>query len=356
MGTPSEGDCNICAIDSNGTLKWKYHTDYKITSDPVVGDDGTVYCGSGDTYFYALNPNGTLKWRYKTGNFIKGPASIAEDGTMYIGSWDDYLYALNPANGSMKWKIKVGSGTETNPSIAEDGTIYVGGNKLWAINPNGTMKWEFNLGVDRHIHKSCPAISADGTIYVGTNIDETDGGDIIAVNTDGTEQWRKYVADLGWIDSSPCIAEDGTVYIGSQSELPTRGYIHAFGPVESNSPPETPTIIGEVDGKSKVDYRYYIQSVDPDNNPISFYIDWGDGNEGWEVERASGENCSYWHQWETKGDYTIRVKAKDVLGEESDWAYLEVTMPHCYSNSFWWLDALLDRFPLLHRLLEVLIR
>ncbi len=76
-------------------------------------------------------------------------------------------------------------------------------------------------------------------------------------------------------DSSPCIDEDGTVYIGSQSEA--GGYIHAFGPVESNSPPETSTISGETNGEAGVGYWYTFVAVDPDNNPVTFYIDWGDG-------------------------------------------------------------------------------
>ena len=350
---PGNDKGRVYAVNPDGTEKWYYDTGYWITSDPVIGDDGTVYIGSTDTYFYALNPDGTLKWKFKTGDYIKGPASIANDGTVYVGSWDDYLYALYPDNGTMIWRSKVAGGTETNPSIANDGTIYVGCDRLYAIYPNGTKRWTFNLGTNRYIHKSSPAISADGTIYVGTNIGEVSGGEIIAVNPNGTEKWRKKISIDGWIDSSPAIGEDGTVYIGSATGH--GGYLHAFGPVESNSPPEIPTISGKTDGEFGKQYQYIFRAVDPDNNPITFYIDWGDGTEGWKDERASDVKCYYRHTWDSKGDYTIRAKAKDVLGEESDWAYLEVTMPHTY-NSFWWLNGLLDRFPILQRLLEVLIR
>ncbi len=343
----------IVTVNPNGTVKWRYPTGYKITCDPAIGDDGTIYCGSGDTYFYALNPNGTLKWRYKTGDYIKGPASIAEDGTVYVGSYDNYLYAFYPDNGTVKWKLS-GMGTETNPSIAEDGTIYIGDEKLFAINPDGTLKWSFSLGSGRHIHMSSPAISADGIIYVGTNIGEVSGGDIIAVNPNGTERWRKKIA-YGWVDSSPSIGEDGTVYIGSAYEM-SRGYLHAFGPVESNTRPEPPIISGKINGIIDKEYWYGIRVIDPDYNPISTYIDWGDGtNTGWNIERASGETYYYVHEWKKKGNYTIRSKAKDVFGEESDWATLEVTMPKTKQSTNWWFIQLLEKHPYMFPIIRKLL-
>jgi outer membrane protein assembly factor BamB len=397
---------DIVAFYPNGTKKWIYETGYYITADPAVGDDGTIYIGSMDNYLYAMCPNGTLRWRFKTGHYVQGPASIANDGTIYIGSWDGYLYALY-SNGTMKWKCEVGYGTKTNPSIASDGTIYVGGQKLYAIYPDGTLKWSFDLGSGRHIADSSPAISADGTIYVGTNINSVDGGEIIAVNPDGTERWRKKIA-LEWVDSSPCIGEDGTVYIGSSYDM-GKGYLHAFNraeleahaegpehglinlPVqftgsasggyppyswhwdfgdettstehdpahsytnpgnftvmltvtddedntssdtiwiymqETNSPPNTPTIDGPTSGKVDTSCEYTFSAIDPDGNDVYFYIEWGDDtNSGWIGSYDSGEEITKSHKWSEQGNYTIKAKAKDVFDEESDWGYLEVTMP-----------------------------
>ena len=334
---------DIVAFYPNGTKKWIYETDYYCTSDPAIGDDGTIYCGSMDNHLYALNPDGTLRWRFETGHYIQGPASITDDDTIYIGSWDDYLYALNQ-DGTMKWKCKVGAGTKTNPSIASDGTIYVGGEKLYSINPNGNIKWTNELGPGRHVTDSSPAISADGTIYVGTNIGETSGGDIIALNPNGTIKWSKKIAN-NWVDSSPCIGEDGTVYIGS-SYNQGKGYLHAFGSVDSNVAPEEPTISGTVNGAAGEEYYYSFISNDLDNNPISYFIEWGDGTTSETVEYASGEKAWAEHIFNEQGTYTIRAKAIDTLGEESDWGELTVSMPRYKPSTklYWLLEESYSRF------------
>lgn len=273
-----------------------------------------------------MYPNGTLRWRFYSGNRIYGSPSIAPDSTIFIGSsWNGHLYALYP-NGTLKWDYP-GAGTPNNPSIGNDGTIYAGYlYDLKALYPNGTLKWDFNVGSDKYIGKSAPAISADGTIYLGVDYIDDNGGDIVAINPDGTERWRKKIAGY-WVESSPSIAEDGTVYIGSSDTIST-GYLHAFGLIESNSPPNTPTISGPTHGKAGVEYKYIFTAVDPDRNPISYYIDWGDGtNTSWTREYASEEEAKIYHTFNQQGTFTISAKAKDVMGEESGWGYLEVKVP-----------------------------
>jgi outer membrane protein assembly factor BamB len=331
----------IYAINPDGTEKWHYKTDYKIIGGPAIADDGTIYIGSGDTYFYAMNPDGTVKWRFKTGNHIKGPPSIAADGTIYIGSYDDYLYALNP-NGSLKWKCKIGYGTETNPSIGPDGTIYAGGEKLYAVHPNGTLKWTFDLGEDQYIFQSSPAISADGIIYVGTNIGEVDGGDIIAVNSDGSLRWRHRISDAGWVDSSPCIDANGIVYIGSSEANSSDffGHLYAFGPGGVNNPPDSPTIDGPANGKRGESYTYTFTGSDPDGDTISYFVDWGDESDsGWQGPYPSGTGIDLSHTWSEKGSFAVKAKVKDEHGAESTWATLEVSMPRIKS-----LSLFLSRF------------
>jgi outer membrane protein assembly factor BamB len=341
----------VFAISPNGTELWHYDLTNDIYGSAALGLDGSIYIGSWDNRLYALNPNGTLQWYFPTGNHVKGIPSVAPDGTIYFGSWDGYLYALY-ANGTMHWRCKVGSGTETTPALAEDGTIYVGGDALYAVNPNGTIRWTFNLGTNRYIFQSCPAIVAEGTIYVGVNVGNGAAGEILAVNPNGTERWRKIISDEK-VDSSPAIAADGTVYIGSTGIWFGNG-MHAFGAVGSNEPPDSPTISGASEGKAGKEYDYMFSISDPDNNPVQVFVDWGDGTSGWSYESTPGYSIKMSHTWENQGTYIIRAKARDSIGAESNWTTIEVTMPFSYEPQYpfiqWLLERFLNAFPLLRYL------
>jgi len=344
---------NLVAVNPDGSIKWKYGEGTGTYSDPCIGDDGTIYIGSDNSYLLAVYPDGSLRWVFPTGGAVKGPPSIGSDGTIYFGCYDTYVYAVNP-DGTQKWKCYIGYGIATNPSIGSDGTIYVGGGKLYAIHSNGMQSWSFDIGEDAHIDSSSPAISADGTIYIGTNIGgPSDGGEIIAVNPDGTERWRKKIANK-WIDSSPSIGEDGTLYIGSAYNMGI-GYLHAFGPQETNEPPTSPEITGTTSGKTGNSYDYGFVSNDPDRNPILYYIDWGDGtHDGWTEDYDPGSGITLSHTWNNEKTYTIRAKAKDTFGLESDWSYLEVTMPRNRAINklfFNFVVNYLNMFPLLQLLL-----
>ena len=334
-------DQNIYALYPNGTLKWKYTTGDVVLSSPAIGGDGTIYCGSHDTYLYALYPNnGTLKWKYKTGHWIRTSPCIADDGTIYVVSLDNYLHAVNP-DGSLKWKTNMGEGG-TSPTISLDGTIYAGYRTLHAIFPNnGSVKWTFDVGGT--MRGGTPCNSIDGTIYVGTS----NSGEIIAVDPDGTEKWRK---DIGTCDSPPAIGEDGTVYIGSRGI--NDGILHAFGKLDPNAPSE-PQINGQTSGKPGTEYDYTFKSTSPLDKDVYYWIEWGDSNiEEWIGPFGSGEIVTRGHTWSDQGTYMIRARAKDTDNLWGPWGELEVTMPRNKAANSPFL-RLIEQFPILG---EVLLR
>jgi len=178
-------------------------------------------------------------------------------------------------------------------------------------------------------------------------MDMNGGGEIIALSLDGTLKWRKTLCDSA-LHSSPVIGADGSVYIcGSNDGLNEAwGYLHAFGNMQNNQPPETPTIEGPAQAKVRTDVIYIFQADDFDKTPISCYIDWGDGTNQETIDYEPGLTVPHYHKWTKKGTYTIRAKAIDTFGLESDWGTLTVTMPFSYEIPFqqFWV-RLLERFP-----------
>lgn len=214
------GGGRMWAINPDGTAKWDFETGDGFYATPAIADDGTVYASCADKNLYALNPDGTEKWRFISEGYFDGAATIGEDGTIYAGSVDKNLYAINP-DGTEKWRFTALEIVEATPSIGPDGTIYVGtlekGSKdhnLYALNPDGTIKWAFETGDGVY---ATPAIGAEGALYFGSY-----DGNLYALNPDGTEKWRFRTG--GGIVSSPSIDRDGTIYVGSWDH-----YLYAIG-------------------------------------------------------------------------------------------------------------------------------
>jgi hypothetical protein len=94
---------------------------------------------------------------------------------------------------------------------------------------------------------------------------------------------------------------------------------------ENNSPPFAPEIEGPNAGKIKEVYDYNFTASDPNGDNMTYYVEWGDGdiNEG-SIE--SGDKFTLTHSWNVTGDYTIKAKAKDVFGAESEWSTFDVSI------------------------------
>jgi outer membrane protein assembly factor BamB len=181
---------------------------------PVVGHDvqhsaRSPYTGPQADY---------AKWIVDGAANSQGSPVIASDGTVYYGtdthnpSDPGKLYAVNP-NGTIKWAVSFGpdANIDAAPVIADDGTLYVTtlDSRLLAVNPNGTLKWSFNA--DPGEIYSSPTIASDGTIYFGSSSSK-----LYAVNPNGTLKWS---FDTGFVgQSSPALAPDGTIYITSLNE------------------------------------------------------------------------------------------------------------------------------------------
>lgn len=167
---------------------------------------------------YAGPDTVTTAWVFESNSTgeIKSVPAIGSDGTIYLLTARKFL-AINP-NGTVKWEYEsfiFGDGA--SPAIGKGGNIFIPmTNKgLVAFRPDGTIIWQRLLGNSSTLTSS-PVINSDGTIYVGSRSDT-----LYAINPDGSIRWRYGTGDD--IDSSPAIGLDGTIYFASKD-----GYLYAI--------------------------------------------------------------------------------------------------------------------------------
>jgi len=98
---------------------------------------------------------------------------------------------------------------------------------------------------------------------------------------------------------------------------------------ESRQPVKPSSPDGPNSGNAKIEYSYIVSTTDPDDDKLYYRFDWGDNSfSGWIGPYLSGDDAVANHKWKEKGEYEIRVKAKDEHGVQSEWSDpLHVSMP-----------------------------
>jgi hypothetical protein len=98
--------------------------------------------------------------------------------------------------------------------------------------------------------------------------------------------------------------------------------------IVENQAPNAPIIDGPDRGEVGNTYLYKCTALDLNGHDVFFFVDWGDDtNDEWVGPYPSGEQAPIMHTWTSSGTYTVKVKARDIFGAESDWTTLEVIMP-----------------------------
>jgi hypothetical protein len=98
--------------------------------------------------------------------------------------------------------------------------------------------------------------------------------------------------------------------------------------ITDNTPPLAPEITGPDHGDPGNPYLFNIQTTDPQEDNIWFFVDWGDNlTSGWLGPYVSGTLIHVQHTWTVKGVYNVKAKAKDTMGAESPWSNITMNMP-----------------------------
>ncbi|MFZ5517217.1 MAG: PQQ-binding-like beta-propeller repeat protein [Candidatus Zhuqueibacterota bacterium] len=162
-----------------------------LADSPWPMAHGNVQC-TGRSRFQGPR-QGKVSWTFAEEGMqeVNNSPVIGNDGTIYFTDWH-HLYAINP-DGTMKWKFTPGRNIETSPMVGQGNIIYLGTGNLvsepyyntgcyYALNADGSIIWEFHTSA--FITNYSDAIGLDGTIYfVDTQ------GTLYALNPGGTLKW-----------------------------------------------------------------------------------------------------------------------------------------------------------------------
>lgn len=185
---------------ANGNVNW-VHSDVFVGSYGTgvsIASDGTIYYGSSG-YFFAVNPDGSEKWNYSVNGYVGSNNAIGSNGNIW------FVDRLNPSvvivvkpDGTLVWEYTLsywggGAGwAATGLALDSDDIVYVGcyDNRLYAINPDGTLRWTYMTGGD--VNSGIAFSPDESVIYFGS-----DDGYLYAI-TEGYTYQPSY-GIYGWV-------------------------------------------------------------------------------------------------------------------------------------------------------------
>ena len=211
------------------------------------------------------------------------------------------------------------------------------------------------------------SVSIDGDYaLIGAVEDDDNGkkaGSVYVYKCDGLT-WSRYVKLLapdgmekdcfGW---SVAINGDNAIIgaVGADGNEPESGSAYVYKNISEFQSPNIPSITGPTHGKLLFKHTFFISAIDPDNNDVYYYIDWGDNTSNfWLGPYDSGEEIQVSHRWLKQGNFEVKIKARNTIGV-SDWGILTIEIPRTRASSYLWFEWFLEHYPILGRLFNLLI-
>jgi len=209
------------AYDTNGSYIWG--PDLPANAPVIFDSNGNLYF----TYvgrLYSYTSGGTERWATPldpNGESVSGAALSSDESRVYVAV-HHYIGCFNASNGSLIWVFTAEAGSSpvfrSCPAVDENNVLYQGtkdgeASIFYALNPDGTVKWQKATGADLY---STPALANNGYIYVGS-----EGTRLQSFNKESGENNADYPLGLPYgadiTYSSPLINSDGTLFIGTMA-------------------------------------------------------------------------------------------------------------------------------------------
>jgi outer membrane protein assembly factor BamB len=155
------------------------------------------------------------------GDFTCSP--VLNNNVIYAGIWtNNQLVAMDTTTGNKLWGFTSSSAFTSSPVIGYDGVIYAGDENgtFYAINPNGTEKWRKTIA-DFTGFGSEIVIGSDGTIYLPAQCKNYQNSKLYALNpANGEEKWSVPPSpSFGYIDYNMAIGNNDTLYVSNSNGI-----------------------------------------------------------------------------------------------------------------------------------------
>lgn len=168
----------------------------------------------------------------------------------------------------------------------------------------------------------------------------------------------KIASNISSNSHNPGLLSEGVTYswrivAWDNHGLATHGPIWYFTTAgTTENPPLQPILSGPTVGRVGRSYVYSAYTTDPEGDNVYYLFDWSDGTDsGWIGPFNSVGICQESHIWTVKGNYAVKVKAKDIHDAESVWSDpITVSMPKIKSSNFrtGLFVNMMERFASLH--------
>jgi len=271
-----------------------------------------------------------------------GPSAVAVGDSASIVTWttdpdgDDVSYQLDWGDGTHSdWSAPAPSGnTVTMTKVWSDpGTFHV--RSRAKDQKEATSDWSTELTVTATLahSPSVPRVTGAHGCGVGTRlslaVSSTDAdGDSVSFEINWTDTttpaWTSFVASGDTLQVTHIYLDSGNYSVRARARDPSgreSDWSAGHEVAVTARAPSTPMLAGPDSAYAGASLKFLVSATDPEGDSISYQVDWADTTTPvWSDLAASGETVEMTHVFRDTGSFTIRARAKDPGGRESDWS------------------------------------
>jgi parallel beta-helix repeat protein len=236
--------------------------------------------------------------------------------------WDDYriIYPnanIIPSTGTwnIPYMVNISSGdTDYHPWVYPSGYIDTIPPQVTVIYPQGGEVVSGEI-IIRWSASDDLTMNLNGTILLEYSPDNGGSWNQLAsnLNNTGAYLWNTTTVPNGNLYLIGVSTIDEFLNIGSDTSNTTFSIL--------NLQPMAPQISGPSQGGNGIPFNFTVVATDPQGKQIYYKFDWGDGNfSDWLGPIDSSVLFKTSYAWATDGNYSIRVKAMNIDGDESNWS------------------------------------